>query len=165
MGDFVLPVVLFGEKGKAKSVDMKSFWENKRMQLLEKRGQKVTQYDLRGKRVASYLAIAEAARATGAGSGEICNVINGKQRTAGGFIWKKGEGNPIIDVSNFVYSGAWRGQKQQKKVKQYTLAGKYIRTFDSVKAVAEFIGVNATAISVALTESHRTCKGYRWRFA
>jgi hypothetical protein len=152
-------------KGKAKSVDMKSFWENKRIQLLKKRGQKVTQYDLKGKRVASYLAIAEAVRATGAGSGEICNVIKGKQRTAAGFIWKKGEGDPVIDVSNFVYGGAWRGQQQQKKIKQYTLSGKYIRTFDSLKLAAAFLDVNATAVSVACNKTDRTCKGFKWRFA
>jgi hypothetical protein len=152
-------------KGNAKTVDMKSFWESKRKQFLEKRGQKVTQYDLNGKKIASYLAIAEAVRATGARSGEICKVLNGKQKIAGGFIWKKGEGGPVIDVSNFVYGHAWRGLQQQKKVNQYTVEGKYIRTFDSLKAAAKFVAVHPAAVSVALRESYRTCKGFKWRFA
>jgi hypothetical protein len=150
--------------GNARYVDMKSFWENKKTQFHKKTGQKVTQYDLNGKRIACYLAIAEAVRTTGAGSGEICNVINGKQRTAGGFIWKKGTGKPSIDVSNFVYGAAWRGQKRQKKVKQYTLTGKYIQTFESVKAAAAFVGIKDSAVSIACHQGHRTCKGYKWRY-
>lgn len=151
--------------GKVKRIDMKSFRENKKILFKEKRGQKVTQYDLKGKKVAAYLTIADGSRATGVVTGDICNVISGKQRTAGGFIWRKGWGKATIDVNNFVYGVAWRAQKRQKKVTQYTIAGKLVKSFASVKEAAGFMNVNPNAISYACSNDRKTCKGYKWRFA
>jgi len=151
--------------GKDRRIDMKVFRENKKILFKKKRGQKITQYDLKGKKVATYLAIADGARMTGVASGDICNVLSGKQRTAGGFIWRKGWGKATIDVNNFVYGVTWRAQKRQKKVNQYTAAGKLVNTFASVKEAAAYMNVNPSAISYACTNNRKTSGGYKWRFA
>lgn len=150
--------------GKIEQVDMKSLWEKKKLKYKKERGQKVSQFDLKGKKVAVYLAIADAGRATGIHHGDISATLSGKQRTAGDFIWKKGWGKDAIDIRNFVHGVAWRAQKQRKKVNQYTPEGKYIRTFASVKEAAAFVGVNDSAISIACKHRHRMSGGYKWEF-
>lgn len=49
----------------------------------------VTQYNVRGKRIASFESTLAAAKATGLHNSTICNTIKGRLRTAGGFIWKR----------------------------------------------------------------------------
>ena len=53
-------------------------------------GQKVTKYDINGKKVAKYHTISEASRKTGIRSSDISNVFGGRQISAGGFLWKRG---------------------------------------------------------------------------
>jgi hypothetical protein len=67
-------------------------------------GQKVTQYNLKGKRIAFYPTVSEAGRKIGIRSSDISTVINGKQKTAAGFIWRKGVGRNYISVKGFTKS-------------------------------------------------------------
>jgi len=151
--------------GKAKRTDMKSLWADKKVQFQKKMGQRITQYDLKGNVVAQYPAMAEAARATGTCSGDISLVVNGKQRIAGGFIWKKGFRKHSIDVSNFVYGADWRGQKRQKKITQYDPQGIYIQTFPSVKSAALSLGISPSYITMALSGKIKLAKGFIWKAA
>jgi hypothetical protein len=96
-------------------------------------GQKLTQYASNGNKVASYLTINDAARATKVGATCICEALNGKQKSAGGGIWKKGWNKGRIDLSGYRFGEALRIEHKQVKVKQYGLDGRYIGTFPSVK--------------------------------
>jgi hypothetical protein len=49
----------------------------------------VIQYNIQGKRIAKFDSAVAAAKATGIGDTSISNAINGKYKTAGGFIWKR----------------------------------------------------------------------------
>ena len=49
----------------------------------------VQQYDKTGELLAIYESISKASKATGVKPGDISNTINNRQKTAGGFIWKK----------------------------------------------------------------------------
>ena len=126
------------------------------------KGQPVTQYDHKGKRIATYPAVSEAARATGIGSADISTVISGRRRSAGGYIWKKGKGKDRIDVSNYPIGESWRAKRMQKKIRQYSRDGKYIRTFESVKSAAEHFRISDSTISGAIKEK-TTAAGYKWR--
>lgn len=149
--------------GKAKKIDMKSFRESRSLHHKKLVGQKVSQYNDRGEKIATYLAIADAARATGIGTGEISLVSNGKQKSAGGYIWKKGWGKATIDLSNYAFGETLRAQRRQKKVKQYSAAGKYVQTFPSVKAAALAMHLTPSSISTALDKDGKLAKGFMWR--
>ncbi len=87
--------------GKESKIDMKTFWENKRKTSRKKFGHPVTQYDLNGKRVASYPSQKDACEAVGVSSGKICLAVKGHYKTIKGFVWKNGRGKPFIDLSNY----------------------------------------------------------------
>jgi hypothetical protein len=150
--------------GEESHVDMKSFRENKRKRHRKKFGLPVTQYDLTGKRVAYYLSQKDAGEAIGIDSGKICRAVKGQYKTIKGFVWKKGHGKPFIDLSNYKWGDTSSAASNSKKVKQYTLTGKYIRTFESLNAAGAFVGVTGDSVSVACSQSHRTCRGYKWLF-
>jgi hypothetical protein len=151
--------------GKPEKIDMKSFRENKTLHYKKLVGRKLTQYSTQGERIAAYLTIADAARATGTSSGDISCVLNGKQRSAGGYIWKKGWGKDKIDLSNYLTGAQYRGLKRQKKIRQYSAGGKYIRTFPSVKQAAEKMGISPSAISTCLNQERKLAKGFIWKAA
>jgi NUMOD4 motif/NUMOD1 domain len=148
---------------KVRKVDVESI----RKANIERRnrmvGQKVTQYDLKGNKVAFFYTIAEASRQTDINNSDINAVVNGKQRSAGGYIWRKGIGNKTINVKNYKTGVAWRASKQQKKVLKYTIKGKPIKKYDSVKKAAEAMQISAGYISSAVRKN-LNIRGYYWKF-
>ncbi len=150
--------------GKNKSVDVVSI----RMANLERRkllvGRKVTQYDLKGKKVASYLTIKDASKQTTVNTSDIHAVLNGKQRSAGGYIWRNGLGRRMINTKGFLTGEAWRAFRRQKKVNQMNGNGKIIGSFPSVSDAAIHIGVSNSSMSVAINKS-LPLKGTYWKFA
>jgi hypothetical protein len=53
---------------------------------------------------------------------------------------------------------------QGKKVDQFTLDGKFLRTFNSIKSAARYLSVPASGLSYCLNKNGRTSHGYRWKF-
>lgn len=51
--------------------------------------QPVIQMSLDGKIIKEFLSLMDAERATGIGSGRISNCVNGRKKTAGGYIWQR----------------------------------------------------------------------------
>jgi hypothetical protein len=135
--------------GNARRIDMKSFWETKRKIHRKKFGKPVTQYDLTGKRVMCYPSLQDATEAVKVSSGKISRAIKGEYKTIKGFVWKNGYGKPFINLSNYKWGTASTIETHSIKVKQYTPEGKYIRTFKSIKAAAEFIHTRRSSISAA----------------
>ena len=62
--------------------------ENKRAAATAFYGKPVIQYNLQGERIARYRSMSEASRQTGTREGGISRVCLGKQKTAGGYLWK-----------------------------------------------------------------------------
>lgn len=89
--------------------------------------------------------------------------LNGKQRSAGGFIWKKGWGKDKIDLSNYLTGAQYRGLRRKKKIRQYSAGGKYIRTFPSVKEASKSVGITPSAISTCLRREGKLAKGFIWK--
>ena len=150
--------------GKEKQIDMQKLMEEKSLRRKLLRGQKVTQYSPKGKRIATFLTISDAAEKTGLRGSDISVALSGKQKSVGGFIWRKGWGKPRIDLSNYLFGEELRAQRRFKKVKQYSPQGKHINTFPSVKdAVAEF-GISPAHLSRAL-DKQKLAKGFFWKTA
>lgn len=81
--------------GNEEKLDVEGFREDKRKR---KRGQKVTQYDLSGKKIYQYQSVQAAAEATGADVTNINMVLRGKYKSSKGFFWKKGYGEDFINI-------------------------------------------------------------------
>lgn len=64
----------------------------------KKRGQRVTQYELSGKKIVEYPSIQEAAEATGVHYTGINMVLRGKYGSSKGFYWIKGYGDDFINL-------------------------------------------------------------------
>lgn len=127
-------------------------------------GQKVTQYDLKGKRVALYYTIAEASRKADVNTSDIHAVLNGKQRSAGRYIWRQGFGKPSINVKGYLTGDALRASKQRKKVTQFSLNGKRVKSYESVKQAAKNEKVSASYISIAIKKKLMV-RGFLWKFS
>lgn len=152
------------EYGRKKDIDVTAIRKANKQHYREVKGKKVTQYDLKGNKIASYFAIMEASKKTGVNESDIHAVLKGTQRSAGGFIWREGFGKSYINVENFLTGEAWRAFRRQKKVNQYSKEGKLIGTFPGVKVAAQHVGIGDTSISIAI-KNKTTSKGYFWKFA
>lgn len=150
--------------GDASKVDLKPLLEKRAIHRKQLRGTKVSQYDTGGKRLNTYLTISDAGTASGIRSSDISVTVNGKQKSAGGFIWRKGWGKKQIDVKQDDYGELLRAKVKWKKVKQYNLSGKYLKTFESVKAAAISVHLSPSAISTALKRKSNLAGGYKWKF-
>ncbi len=99
---------------------------------------------------------------TGISAGSCLKVVNGINKSAGGFYWKKGAGPAKIDLKNYDWGNLSAAVKRRKAVAQYNLSGKYIRTFASITAAAEHMDIGIASISAACRGRQLTCKGYKW---
>jgi hypothetical protein len=124
-------------------------------------GRKVTQYDLKGKKIAAYYTIAEAGRKTKISTSDIHAVLKGKQRSAGGYIWRKGFGKLAINVKGYLTGNLWRASKQEKKVAKYNLKGKPVKIYESIKKAAGQEGISASFLSMAVTKKI-IVRGFLW---
>ncbi len=125
---------------------------------------KVTQYNLLGERMAIYPSMADASRATGIGTGSISRCASGIANGAKGFIWKPGEGPEKIGSDKLMNGKKFYGMAR-KKVAQYTLDGKYLATYESIRKAAEAVGTIPGAISNVVRGIYPQSKGYCWKYA
>jgi hypothetical protein len=151
--------------GKAPAIDVEAFRKKKRAAYVKKYGQKVTQYDLSGRKVAQYPGVREASEATGTHINAINKVLKGEYKSAKGSFWTKGYGKDFIDLSDYKWGKASMAATQSKPVKQYGLDGKYIQTFPSIKLAAQAVGLHSASIIDTLKGRQHTGGGFRWKYA
>ena len=122
----------------------------------------------------------------------IYNVLIGKRKTSGGYIWmyekiynslSNDELNIFIEnskINNSVRNGIstrWaKGQSswnkgisggvsdKRKKVNQYTLDGRFIKTWNFAKEAALELGCSAGNITMCASGRTKTASGYKWTY-
>ena len=151
--------------GRESKVDVNALKQEKRKAYIEKYGQKVTQYDLSGRKIAQYPCIKDASEASGVHVNAINKVLKGEYKSAKGFFWKKGYGKENIDLSGHKWGRESMAITQSKPVKQYGLNGKYVQTFPSVKQAAQMVGLHPTSIIDTLKGRQHTSGGFKWKYA
>lgn len=154
-------------QGKARKIDLTPMLEKvaqRRMQNKEVFGKKVSQYNMKGKRLAVFPTINDAAKATGINNAQISLVIKKTRSSAGGFFWEEGYGPLHIDLSGHVYGQALSAKKRQRPVMQYSREGKPLRKFDGIKEAALAVGVHSVSIIGALRGKQATSAGYKWKY-
>jgi hypothetical protein len=123
----------------------------------------VSQYDVTGKRIATFDRMADAQRATGISYVCIASVARGNHIRAGGYFWRWGKESKI-DVAAFL--AARRTEKRLNhglKVTQYTLTGKRIAQYPSVEDAEKETGTHGSAIRQVMHGKLKSTKGSFWK--
>jgi len=92
----------------------------------------VTQYDREGNRIAVFNTPRKAAEACGIDYNSISCAIKGTYSTAGGYLWKSGEGNEKIDISGLGVHPRKKRANASKKVARYDSDGNLIEVYPSL---------------------------------
>ncbi len=154
----------FWRYGTAKKIDILTFLEDRKSRNKTFIGKSISQYNMRGSKIAVFRSISEASRKTFIEPNSIGRVVSGKTKSAGGFFWKKGNGKDKIDLAGYSYGYGSGNKLRRKKVRQFTLKGKYVRTFDSLTEAAAFMGLKPGGLSSTCKGTQKTCGGYKWAY-
>ncbi|HRG25056.1 MAG TPA: NUMOD1 domain-containing DNA-binding protein [Chitinophagaceae bacterium] len=155
----------FWQFGNAPTLNVSQLIKDQRKKYIDKRGQKLTQYDTSGNKIATYSGVREASEASGAPINSINRVLRGELKSAGGFIWKKGIGQDRIDLIGYTWGKVSMAINNSKPVLQYDLKGKLIQRFNSVKEAAASFNKRPSTLSYVLKGNQKTCGGYIWKYA
>ena len=121
----------------------------------------VAQYDLSGKFVRVWPSIREVERCLKTkGWKTICDVCKGRLHSAIGYQWRYVENGtmPTTDIGPC----RRRCSTAPKKVYQYTLDRVYVRSYKSVTAAADFVGIPGTNISACIKGKQKSAAGFLW---
>lgn len=110
---------------------------------------KIYKFALDGEFLRSYKSIQEAADDVGVDQANIVACLHGRQRQSGGFYW------------NYEKRFDFKPYQPEKAVCQYTLSGKFIAKWDSIKEAS--VTLHTTAINRAI-RTKNTAAGYQWRY-
>jgi hypothetical protein len=122
----------------------------------------------------------------------IYNVLIGKRKTSGGYIWiykEKYDKLTDIDINDIIVNAninnsnkngistrwvkgdtSWNKGKtgfistKRKKVNQYSLDGKFIKEWECAKFVAEEFGCSPSNITMCASGRIKTAMGYKWSY-
>ena len=115
-----------------------------------------------GEVIQSFKSIAEAMRQTGILSGSISRALNGKQRHAGTYLWRRQGDQTIPDL--FESPPMLETKKRVVPVEQLDpYSGNVIRSFKSVNEASRETGILQNSISQALNGIHLHAGTYVWR--
>ena len=115
-------------------------------------GNIIHQYDLNGNYIATYPSARQAAIALG-GLGSSINKACDKTYSLYGYLWRSDKNNvPVIHKTH------------KKKISQYTKAGEYIATYDSLTEASEITKIAKPNISKVAKGERKTAGGYIWKY-
>lgn len=151
--------------GSEKKVNIEELRAERKKAHRLKYGQKVTQYDFNGNRLAKYYSLQEAEATTGARADAIRLVLKGKYRSAKGWYWRRGFGPLKIDLSGYKWGHESMAAAQSIKVCRLSLNGKVLQIYNSIREAAERVGVSEAVIIGACRGRQKTGKGFKWKYA
>lgn len=146
--------------GEAIALSMEEIESIKKNLSAEKR-KDITQYDLKGKRLAYFPSMTDAAKATGVSMNSIQSVTDGHKATGGGFVWRRGHGNKTLIIPEMPRP---LGYKRQREVMQYDKDGLFIKRFESIGEAARHTGLHFSTIANAIRSGKGKAGGYMWTF-
>jgi hypothetical protein len=124
-------------------------------------GKPVIQYDLQGNKIKEWKSAAEIERKLNILAENISSVCLKKQKSAGGFIWRRSNDiltkEEILNV-NFV-------KRNRKRVLQLTKDNIPLKEFNSIKEATDFINEKRTSGIVTVCKGRgKTYKGFKWQY-
>lgn len=126
----------------------------------------VTKYNMEGKKINTYPSITSAAKEASISPGQIGNVANGIELTAGGFIWQFGNAEEI-DISPMLRRVEERKQRNKehfgKKVTQFNMNGKRVAIYPAILDAERLTGISAATISAVINGKMQSAGGFYWQ--
>jgi hypothetical protein len=123
----------------------------------------ILQFSLEGKFIREYSSVREATKVLKIGYGAIHYCLTGLQKTGGNFQWRyKIDPNfdeGIFDIPPMI--NRWTFKLQP--VVQYTMEGKFVKEYSSIKEAAEIFAVSVTLITQCARGKKRSARNYQWR--
>ncbi len=116
-------------------------------------GVTVSQYNSKGQLMRVFATIMDASSATGVNSADIHAVLSSRQRSAGGYIWKKGDGSKRIDLKGYSIGEQYRAERQRIPVGKFTVKGKLVKTYSSLKEASEQEGCTDSYMSIIISQN------------
>ncbi len=134
------------------NVQLKTYHEKRKKRPFKS----VSKYNTDGHIIKTYISIVSAAKETGANASYISQVANGNISHYGGFLWKFGNRKKIKAVK-FPY-------QHVKRIGQYTIEGRLIRTFFSISEAERATGFDNIGIRDVSRKRRVSYKGFVWKF-
>lgn len=120
------------------------------------KNKKVTQYDLEGNFIKTYLSVKQAGKENNISSSMISNCCNKiKNKTAGGFLWEWSNNKPGFSWNKI--------QNKKKKIYQYDLEGNFIKKWNSITEITSVLNIHRDSITYSVYNK-KPRKGYYWCF-
>lgn len=122
----------------------------------------IIQYSKDGEFIKLYNSIKDACTKTGIDISTISKCCNGKQKTAGGYIWRFENEKPTQEYLKWCNNS---GKDEMKKaIIQYSKNGKLIKIFDSTTIIKKELGFDNSPIIRCCKGKQKTSYGYVWRY-
>tara|TARA_B110000879_G_scaffold200678_1_gene274908 strand:+ start:2849 stop:3604 length:756 start_codon:yes stop_codon:yes gene_type:complete len=138
------------------------------------KNRKVIQFDIEGNRLNSFNSCTEAAKYIGVGRSSICHCCNGAKKTAAGYQWRYESNETKSELGIPPLTGRFRcSQKATKrkiitqiprKIIQFDIQGNRLKSFDTCKQAADYVGISNGCISRCCNGVSNTSKGYVWKY-
>lgn len=128
---------------------------------IEKSKKPIVQYSLEGQIIKEWPSAADAERALGIFKTAIYNCCNGSKLSAGGFLWTNCGEKPLL---NYKEEYMKKFNNVFKPVSQFSLEGKFIKTFKSVSEASIEVNVSVNLISQCCLCKLKSSAGYLWAY-
>lgn len=147
-------------------VAKEGFVNNKRKSKFQEQTKPVSQYTLKGKFVKTYNSSKEAGQATGVSSEYINDAARREVRPTANAYWRYGKPVSRINISMLENRLQNAMRTKRKKVQQFTLEGKLIKTYNSISEAAKAMKMaSCSNISYVCMGKYYSSKGYKWKYA
>ncbi len=121
----------------------------------------VTQYDLQGNKIKIFPSSFEATKSVSHSHSSIGLVLNGKLRSACGFIWQYGEGTDKLDLEAY-YANFSSQNSRSKSVSCYDMEGNKIGFYKSLGEASRKHDISFLRISQAVNGKTKTASERIW---
>jgi group I intron endonuclease len=137
------------EKGKGFPKGLKSYPQDK------SKWKPITQYDLQGNFIKEWPNSKAATEYYKFSSGTISNVLRGKYKSGGGFVWRfKGNDINLCSIPR---------PNHCVEITQYDLQGNFIKEWPSIKEICTILDYNRSNLSKNINGKTKQYKGYIWK--
>lgn len=114
----------------------------------------VKQYDLQGNLLNEWNSPKEASEGTNTSPSALNACLNGKGKTAGGFLWSY-----TYEVNTNITPNR---SKCRKHVKQFTLDGTFVKEWESAQKASEILNIKIGSINNCIKGTQKQAGGYIW---
>lgn len=146
---------------------LKSLTRKERIRMAQKgvhkRYKAVSQYDKNGYKIAYYPSLKDAAMQSKILLSTIGNAAKGRLLTAGGFIWRQGNGPDKIAIDHLTKKMDNFLSRVSQQITQYDLKGTRVCIYPSIREASRTTGFNKSTLSACLNGRLKTANGFFWQ--